>query len=128
MVVAPGPQSLYDAFNEADVLVSDVSSVVADFLASRKPYLVTNPGALAAEAFQAEFPSTTGGGIVAPDTDNLAALLEDALGPDSRRDRRHALATYFLGEPVADPIKRFVDEVGRVCAQSQPVAAEGRRS
>lgn len=128
MVVAPGPQSLYDAFNEADVLVSDVSSVVADFLASRKPYLVTNPGGLPAQAFQSEFPSATGGGIVAPDAGNLADLLEDALGPDSLRDRRHALATYFLGEPVADPIQRFVDEVDRACAQSQPVAAEGRRS
>jgi len=109
---------LYDAFNEADVLVADISSVVADFLASRKPYLVTNPRAVPLEAFQQDFPSSSGGGVVQPDAANLSPLIEDAVGADSLRERRQQLATYFLGNPVEDPVERFADEVDRACARA----------
>lgn len=117
-VLEGGPDALYDAFNEADVLVADISSVVADFLASRKPYLVTNPHAVPVEDFQRDFPSTSGGGIVQRDAANLSGLLEDAVGTDSLRERREQLATYFLGTPVADPVEHFADEVDRACARA----------
>ena len=43
-LVVEGPRpTLYDCFNHADLLVSDISSVVPDFVASGKPYVVTNP-------------------------------------------------------------------------------------
>ena len=42
-LVVEGPRpTLYDCFNHADLLVSDISSVVPDFVASGKPYVVTN--------------------------------------------------------------------------------------
>ncbi|WP_270886438.1 CDP-glycerol glycerophosphotransferase family protein [Pedococcus sp. 5OH_020] len=112
-VVGPAPDALYAAFNEADVLVADISSVVADFLASRKPYLVTNPSGTPSDRYHADFPSAAGGGLVTADRDVIRAALVDALGPDSHRARREQLATYFLGEPVADPIEHFADEVDR---------------
>ncbi len=65
-VVGTAPDALYSAFNEADVLVADISSVVADFLASRKPYLVTNPRDTEPAAFHADFPSTAAGELSAP--------------------------------------------------------------
>jgi hypothetical protein len=110
-VVGSAPNALYDSFNEADVLVSDISSVVADFLASRKPYLVTNPRRRPMDIFHRDFPSTTGGAVVPPDAAVLRAALVDALGEDRLRPRREELATYFLGEPVADPVGRFTAEV-----------------
>jgi len=118
-VVGTEPDALYRAFNEADVLVADVSSVVADFLASRKPYLVTNPGDVPVAEFRAEFPSTSGGGVVGRDLAGLRELVEDAAGPDTLRSRRHELATYFLGSPVADPVQRFVEEVDAACRRSE---------
>jgi len=122
VVVDSGPDALYDAFNEADVLIADISSVVADFLASRKPYLVTNPRAVPEQEFRAEFPSVAGGGIVQPGAANLTELLEDAAGPDSLGAQRAELATYFLGTPRADPFEHFADEVDRVLAQVGPGA------
>lgn len=116
-IVETGPDALYDAFNEADVLIADISSVVADFLASRKPYLVTNPRAVPEAEFRRDFPSASGGGIVQWDAANLTELLEDAAGPDSLRAERELLSTYFLGTPVADPIEHFADEVDRACAE-----------
>ena len=119
-VLGPGPDALYDAFNQADVLVADISSVVADFLASRKPYMVTNPLAVPEREFRRDFPSASGGGIVQRDAANLTELLQDAAGPDSLRGQRVELAAYFLGTPVADPIEHFADEVDRACAQVGP--------
>jgi hypothetical protein len=118
-VVGTEPDALYRAFNEADVLLADISSVVADFLASRKPYLVTNPGDVPLDEFLAEFPSASGGGVVGRDAAALLDLVEDAAGPDTLRARRHELATYFLGEPLADPVQRFVDEVDAACRRSE---------
>ena len=112
-VVGNEPDALYTAFNASDVLIADISSVVADFLASRKPYLVTNPRNIAEAAFHDEFPSTSGGGIVGTDADALRSAVLDALGADSLRERREELATYFLGAPVADPVEHFVGEIDR---------------
>jgi hypothetical protein len=112
-VVGTEPDALYTAFNAADVLIADISSVVADFLASRKPYLVTNPRKVAAAVFHEEFPSTAGGGIVTADAVAVRAAVLDALGPDSFRERREGLATYFLGDPVTDPVEHFVRELDR---------------
>jgi hypothetical protein len=122
-VIGTEPDALYRAFNEADVLVADISSVVADFLASRKPYLVTNPGDVPLERFHEEFPSTAGGGVVGPDAAAVLAAVEDAAGRDSLRERRLELATYFLGAPVADPIGRFTDEVTRAVDRSNDALA-----
>jgi CDP-glycerol glycerophosphotransferase (TagB/SpsB family) len=122
-VVGTEPDALYHAFNDADVLVADISSVVADFLASRKPYLVTNPKGVPVEEFHAQFPSAAGGGTVTRDPATVVAALADAAGPDSLRVRRHELATYFLGEPVDDPIARFTDEVTRALSRSDAAMA-----
>ncbi|KRE43737.1 CDP-glycerol glycerophosphotransferase family protein [Knoellia sp. Soil729] len=125
--------SLYEAFNDCDVLVADVSSVVADFLASRKPYLMTNPKSLPHEQLERELPSTTGATILDPaQLPRVLDLLREAMGPDSRRERREQLADYFLGTRDSDPVARFVDEVGRCVGRSQarhdvaePVHSEG---
>jgi hypothetical protein len=118
-VVGTEPDALYTAFNEADLLIADISSVVADFLASRKPYLVTNPRDVDVADYHRDFPSTGGGGIIPRDCSNLASALADAVGADVNRDRREELATYFLGAPVADPVEHFADQVDRACDRAE---------
>jgi hypothetical protein len=127
-VVGTEPDALYRAFNEADLLVADISSVVADFLASRKPYLVTNPRDVAEADFHRDFPSTAGAGIIARDCSNLASALHDALGADVLRERREELATYFLGAPVADPVEHFADEVDRACERAEQALERSARA
>ena len=117
-VVGTAPDALYTAFNEADLLIADISSVVADFLASRKPYLVTNPRDLDVAEYHRDFPSTAAAGVIARDCADLASALADAVGADTNRGRREELATYFLGAPVADPIEHFADEVDRACERA----------
>ncbi|MCU1570916.1 MAG: CDP-Glycerol:Poly(Glycerophosphate) glycerophosphotransferase [Naasia sp.] len=108
---------LYAAFNEADLLISDISSVVTDFLYSRKPYIVSNPSGESIDAFRVEYPSTGGASILPPDCAGLEEFVEDARGADINRARRAEVAAYLLGESEFDPVTRFhhaVDEALRL--------------
>lgn len=109
--VVTGAEGLYQAFNRADLLVSDISSVITDFLASGKPYVVTNPGSRTDEQFRAEFPSAGGAYILTGDGSDLAAFVEDARTTDSFADARARTAAYLLGDTSGDPIARFNDAI-----------------
>ncbi|HET6825673.1 MAG TPA: CDP-glycerol glycerophosphotransferase family protein [Amnibacterium sp.] len=111
-LVPNSPDALYTAFNEADVLISDISSVITDFLASRKPYLVTNPRDLPDAEFRALFPSAGAAELLGTDLADLPAALADAAGADARRAAREALAEYLLGAE-SDPLEAFLEEVDR---------------
>ncbi|MFD1720864.1 CDP-glycerol glycerophosphotransferase family protein [Amnibacterium endophyticum] len=109
-VVAPTPNSLYEAFNRADILISDISSVITDFLASRKPYAVTNRRDLPEAEFRALFPSSGAAVLLGSDCAGLPEALADAAGADLRRPQREALAEHLLG-PEGDPMAVFLHEV-----------------
>lgn len=105
--VVSGTEGLYHAFNRADVLVSDISSVITDFLASGKPYVVTNPGSDSPDAFRAQFPSSAGAWILSGDGTGIADALRDARGEDRFAERRSQTAAHLLGSVSEDPLARF---------------------
>jgi CDP-glycerol glycerophosphotransferase (TagB/SpsB family) len=109
--VVSGVTGLYEAFNEADMLVTDVSSVVTDFLASHKPYVMTNPHALPEADYRREFPSSGGAALWTPDLGTLADDVADARGADVRRADRERVAAYLLGADEGDPVDRFAAAV-----------------
>jgi hypothetical protein len=125
-VVIAGAEGLYQAFNRADLLVSDVSSVITDFLASGKPYVVTNSGGLTDMAFTAEFPSARGAYILSGDGTEVGRFVEDARRVDSLRQIRERTAAYLLGETTQEPLERFNQAVEEVLAIQH--AATARRS
>ena len=126
-VVEPTPNSLYEAFNRADLLVSDISSVITDFLASRKPYAVANPRDLPDAEFRGLFPSAGAAELLGSDVATLPAALEDAAGADLRRPQREALAEHLLGAE-GDPMAAFLDEVDGFIARSSARLAAPVRS
>src|SRR5947209_13040361 len=65
-VVTGATPTLYECFNGADVLVGDISSVVSDFLASEKPYIMANLHDLPEEQFRRDFPSAGAAYLVGP--------------------------------------------------------------
>ena len=97
--------TITDCFNAVDALVSDVSSVVPDFLYSEKPFAVTAMVGSVEEFFD-EMPVARGGYVLARDASNLDAVLDDLLGADPQRAERHRLKTYYLGDFPAD---RYAD-------------------
>ncbi|WP_170184596.1 hypothetical protein [Streptomyces sedi] len=125
-LVLTGPRpDLYSCFNQADLLVSDVSSVVADYLAGVKPYAVVNTSGLDEAAFRAANPTVRAATVLGPDAAELPALLASVVDP--RRDRlaqaRHDLREFLLGPSTPPSQTRFQHAVTALCA-----AADARRA
>ncbi|KRE43738.1 CDP-glycerol glycerophosphotransferase family protein [Knoellia sp. Soil729] len=121
--VVSGTEGLYQAFNRADVLVSDISSVITDFLASEKPYVVTDPSGISEEDFRREFPSAAGAWILTGDGTGVAEAVRDAVGEDRHADRRRRTAGYLLGSAEGDPLARFDAAFDDAVAATQDKAA-----
>ena len=95
--------SITDAFNSADALVADVSSVSSDFLFTGKPQVVVvNSEASDEDSIE----RLAGGAYIVKLGESLSAELAQALGDmrttDSTRTAREKVAHDVLG-PVSDP-------------------------
>jgi len=107
--------SVFDCFNASDAMISDVSSVVGDYLFSEKP-LAMVAVTHSAHDFHEEFPMSRStylldGTDASLDADELSACLDQLLGTDPMREARRASKTYYLGDiPAEHYSQRFVDE------------------
>ncbi|MCU1678537.1 MAG: hypothetical protein JWM93_3295, partial [Frankiales bacterium] len=88
--------SVNDCMNHADALVSDVSSVVSDWLQSGKPYAMVSTR-WTEEEFRERFPVARGAYILMRDLEGADAILADMLGEDSMAAEREALRQSVLG-------------------------------
>jgi CDP-glycerol glycerophosphotransferase (TagB/SpsB family) len=104
--VDPAAENLATTLAEADVLITDVSSVLVDFLAADRPAIVADVAGVGADEIHSRYPTTAWAGILAPDLDNLEALLEEAFTTDGRRALRRTAAAELLGD-VASPEAAF---------------------
>ena len=111
--VAETSMSVVDCFNACDAMISDVSSVVSDFLISEKPFAM---GAVSAhgDEFVAEFPLAEAAyvfDVVDAEAVHLEAVLDDMLGPDSKAAARRSLRNYYLSDTPTDKVaERFIEE------------------
>jgi hypothetical protein len=125
-LVITGPRpTLYECFNQSDVLISDISSVVSDFIATGKPYMVTNPGALADDDFRAKFPSAAAAYLIGPDCAGLAGIgaLAAGNGDDPLAGDRRQLKHYLLGPDSPDAQTRFNEAAVRLAERARNPAA-----
>ncbi|MDQ4138110.1 MAG: CDP-glycerol glycerophosphotransferase family protein [Actinomycetota bacterium] len=109
--------SLTEVFNQSDVLISDISSVVSDFISSRKPYIVCNTHAVEESEFRHEFPSTAAAYLLEPSCETLPDALAAIRGTDPLRGARDHLAQYLLGDDSRGPIERFEDAIDAAVGQ-----------
>jgi hypothetical protein len=114
---------LYSCFNEADMMIADISAVVSDFVASGKPYVVTNVNDQEEAAFRAA--QTVAGGAYLLDSraTGLADLVQALRQPepdDPMTERRESLRHYLLGPVSPDPMVRFNDALDAVIAKPYP--------
>lgn len=103
--------SVVDCCNAADALISDVSSVVSDFLQSEKPYAMMSMRAPVDE-FRAEFSVAETGYVILGDLSNLHEMLDALLSADPLAEQRAARKRYvlgdFTGEESADAFADYV--------------------
>ncbi len=121
---AESERGIIDCINASDAMVSDVSSVVSDYLFSNKPLaIVAVP--CPAEQFVREYPVAAAAYVIDSDLRNLDRVLDDLLGPDPRREARRSVATRYLGDFPADRYAQaFVDACLRVI-DAPPATATG---
>ena len=109
---------LYDCFNESDALISDISSVVSDYLRSEKPYFVTNGAGLPDAAFREQYPSAGAAALVGPGASGLLEGLTEARTTDPWRARRHEVREHLLGAADTDATTSFRRAVTALVARS----------
>ncbi|MEU1671529.1 hypothetical protein ABZ752_05800 [Streptomyces roseifaciens] len=108
-IITTARPALFSCFNEADVLISDVSSVVSDYLISEKPYAVANTSGMTEEEFRANFPTVSAATILTPEAGEVAGLLAAVRDPrlDGLAEARAELKVQLLGPSDPPSLVRF---------------------
>ena len=112
---------LYAWFDHTDLLVTDISSVLSDFMMWDKPCAVTNPTRLSAAELGQRFPTTRIAYVLDPDVRLVATVLDGALTHDPLRQRRHEARRHFLGDPDRDPLEMFREQLTSLYDATRPV-------
>ena len=127
VVVEPGGIPLISCFNASDGLVTDVSSVLSDFLASGKPLAVCDRSGLSPEAFVERFPAARAGLVLPREgSRELRAFLDVVAGvvPDSTAGDRAALREHLLG-PAAPPAQTRFEHAVDTAARKTTAGSAG---
>jgi CDP-glycerol glycerophosphotransferase (TagB/SpsB family) len=86
-----------ECMNLSDAMISDVSSVVSDYLYSGKPFAMTAVSAQGAD-FVAEYPIARASYVLNGDLSNLEDVLDSILVSDPDRQNRMKYRSYYLGD------------------------------
>jgi hypothetical protein len=131
-VVVEATPTLYDCFNEADLMVADISSVLSDFLHSEKPYVVPNLTGLDEESFRTQYPSAGKAYLLDPAGERIGAILDLVRDSDPLAAERRDLKHYLLGPDEPDAMTRFAAAVDaayeRAVAETPVRVAAGREA
>ncbi|MBD9723404.1 hypothetical protein PV755_24690 [Streptomyces caniscabiei] len=119
-IVTEARPAIFACFNASDLLISDVSSVVSDWLSSEKPYSVANTSGLPEVAFRAAFPTVSAGVVLTPKADGVPALLDAVRNPEKDRfaPARAELKEQLLGPSDPPSLVRFDLAVKALCAKA----------
>ncbi|MGY1703210.1 hypothetical protein ACI79C_01455 [Geodermatophilus sp. SYSU D00697] len=120
VAVPSGSAPLVSCLNVADGLVTDVSSVLTDFLASDRPVAVCDPLGRDVAEFVERFPAAAGA-VVLPAGDGRAldgvVAVVTGRAPDPAADRRRALRAHVLGPDLPPPLQRFDAAIAALAAR-----------
>lgn len=112
---------LYDCFNQSDAMVSDISSVVSDFIASGKPYAVTDSAEVGADEFKRQNTAVRAAFILSNSAEEIDELLRAVADPaaDSLAGARHELKSYLLGPDEPTSMEQFNAAVRALAAKAE---------
>ncbi|MDQ0580989.1 hypothetical protein [Streptomyces rishiriensis] len=120
VITGAGPR-LYDCFNASEAMVSDISSVVSDFIASGKPYAVADSADLGAEEFRRQNTAVRAAVILSNSAAELDQLLDAVHDPDAdplAKDRKE-LKEYLLGPDRPTSLEQFDTAVTNLALKAE---------
>ncbi|MFC8700623.1 hypothetical protein ACFUIV_00510 [Streptomyces anulatus] len=108
-VVTDKVPTLYDCFNHSDLLIGDMSSVVSDFVATRKPYAIFNLEGLPDAEFRNEQRTAYASYLLDAECNGLETALTAMLSVDQdvMAPYREQLKEYLLGPDNPPSTVRF---------------------
>ncbi|MBB6419832.1 hypothetical protein [Streptomyces sp. AK010] len=120
-VITGAEPRLYDCFNVSDAMVSDISSVVSDFLASGKPYAVTDSAEVGVEEFKRNNTAVRAAVILSNSASELGELLGAVRAPDADRlaEDRKELKQYLLGPDEPTSLEQFNTAVANLAVKAE---------
>ncbi|MEU1267248.1 hypothetical protein [Streptomyces sp. NPDC005799] len=131
-VIEGAEPRLFDCFNVSDAMVSDISSVVSDFIASGKPYAVTDSAELGVEEFKRQNTAVRAAVILNNKAARMGELLAAVRDPkaDPLAEDRKELKQYLLGPDVPTSIEQFNTAVKELAlkADTRNLGQESRAS
>lgn len=102
-------EPLIDAFNSVDAMVSDISGIVVDFMASTKPLVMYAAQFTDPDVFRSAHPTAQAAYVIDRDLVQIDPALDAALGDDPLATARVERADHYLGGPDrAEPARRFI--------------------
>ncbi|WP_335982126.1 MULTISPECIES: hypothetical protein [Streptomycetaceae] len=112
VVTGPMPH-LYECFNESDAMVSDISSVVSDFVATGKPYAITDSAGLGEEEFKRQNTAARAALVLDNSAARVGELVTAVVSPeqDPLAGARKEIKQYLLGPDHPTSIERFSQAV-----------------
>ena len=96
----------FELYNQADIMVTDISSVLIDFLYSEKPIVLIEPPKFD-RAQTDNFPSLKASYMVDADLGNLTEMFEVAIGTDLLAPVRQEIKAYAFGDAGRVPGEAF---------------------
>ncbi|WP_019067344.1 hypothetical protein [Streptomyces hokutonensis] len=120
-VIMGAEPHLYHCFNVSDAMVSDISSVVSDFIASGKPYAVTDSAELGVEEFKRQNTAVRAAVILSNSAKELSELLSAVRDPanDPLAEERKELKQYLLGLDEPTSIDQFNTAVAKLAIMAE---------
>lgn len=120
-VVEADTPALHSCFDQADLLIGDLSGVVADFIATLKPYALTDAAGLGAEEFRRRHTVARAAYLLGPEATGVDDVLRLLFEPeqDTLRAARHELRAYLLGPAAPPSIQRFDEAVDALAAKGE---------
>ncbi|KOX02617.1 membrane protein [Streptomyces sp. NRRL B-1140] len=120
-VITGAEPRLYDCFNVSDAMVSDISSVVSDFIASGKPYAVTDSAGVGVEEFKRNNTAVRAAVILSNSADELGELLGAVRVPDADplAEDRKELKQYLLGPDEPSSLEQFNTAVANLALKAE---------
>ena len=112
---------IHECMNRSDLMLTDISSVLNEYLVTRKPMILMNARGYASGALEKTFPSTRACYILNPD-DSVVEVLEQLKGEDTKRDDRNAVRARSLSEFPEGALKQFE----QVILQAMEATPEGK--
>lgn len=109
-------KNIHDLMNESDMIITDVSSVLNDYLYTEKPIIISNPRGMDKEEYHEQFFSSQAAYILKHDMSNLLDIFEQIIQTDSLRDQRGKTKEYSLGNWPQGSLKRFNEQLAEDCA------------